>query len=233
MSMLRGEAMTRAACVIFLLTMVQTVIAQEDVNVLMDRAMRQAKTLKAKAAESSVRFGPDIDELRDKPGIDPAEIASRYQSSGTAIRPRDPELMVFVSTAMPEQALVMLGKQANATGAVLVFRGVKGKLNDKGAMQRMMEALAPVAKTGAQIHIDPLAFKKYSISAVPTFVITEGEDSDECQTDNCRANAAALVGDVTLDYALNVWADKQGPYREKARMFIRRLDQNADMAAQK
>lgn len=89
---------------------------------------------------------------------------------------------------------------------MLVLRGMKGALGTKGVMQKTMEAIKPAAVTGASIQIDPEAFIRYNVTAVPTFVMASKEESCE-NSETCDSKSYALV-DVTLEYALENWSSR-------------------------
>ena len=187
-----------------------------------ENAMSQAAAMRAQAEQTGPKSGLSADEVRKMKGIDPAALAAKYQNNGIGERPAGQELMIFVSTSIPTKALVMLGQQAKATGAVLVLRGLKGALGTKGVVQKTMEALQPVGATGAKIQIDPEAFGRYHITAVPTFVIATKEES--CATETCDTKSFALAGDVTLEYALEQWSSRGGAIGKQADQYLQRLE---------
>lgn len=187
-----------------------------------ESAMAQAQSMQSGAAQAGPKTGFSVDELRKMKGVDPSALAAKYQNAGVGQKPATQDLMIFISTSMPKKALVMLGEQANATGAVLVLRGLKGALGTKGVMQKTMEALQPVAATGAKIQIDPEAFGRYNVTAVPTFVIATKEDT--CANEQCDTKSYALAGDVTLEYALEQWSSRGGPIGRQADMYLKRLE---------
>jgi conjugal transfer pilus assembly protein TrbC len=138
-----------------------------------------------------------IDRVSD---IDPLAIAERY---GTAVGRSNKEeeqkdLLVFVSLSMPMATLERLANQVRRVGGALVFRGVKGGLRNKG-YRAMMDELKPLAETGVSMLIDPEAFRRYGVEAVPTFVVSGRAG---CGSTACPNDALAVVGDVSLDYAL-------------------------------
>lgn len=186
-----------------------------------ENAIAQARSMQANQNKVGERNGLSPQELRKMQGVDPAKLASKYQGSFSDIRKSSPELMVFISTSMPKKALLMLGEQARAAGAVLVLRGMKGVLGTKGVMEETTKALQPIADTGAAIQIDPEAFGRYHVTAVPTFVIAIKEES--CGTDMCDAKSYALAGDVTLEYALEQWASRGGVIGKQAEMYLHRI----------
>jgi len=189
-----------------------------------ERAMSQAQAMQQSDRNAGPKPGLNVDELKKMKGVDPLTIANRLQASGVGQVPPKQELMIFVSTSMPQKALVMLGREAKATGAVLIMRGMVAPLGTKGAMQKTMEALQPVGATGAQIQIDPEAFSRYSVKAVPNFVIASKEDS--CASETCDSKSYALAGDVTLEYALEQWSGRGGAIGKQADIYLQRLERN-------
>jgi conjugal transfer pilus assembly protein TrbC len=190
-----------------------------------ERAMEQALQRQAIQLQNGPKEGLSPLELRKMKGIDPAKIAQEYQSLNAGNRPTSPSLMVFVSTSMPMRALEMLGRQAKTTGAVLLIRGLRDPLGTKGAMSKTREFLAPVMATGAVIQIDPEAFARYDVTAVPTFVMTSGK-KESCGESSCDGAFASLVGDVTLEYALEYWSGQGGALGQQADVFLRRLERD-------
>ena len=183
--------------------------------------MAQAQAQQAANSKAGPKTGLDINELSKLKGVDPQQLAARYQQAGVGQPPASQELMVFISTSMPQKALVMLGEQAKVAGATLVMRGMVAPLGTKQAMQKTMEALQPVAATGAKIQIDPEAFGRYNVKAVPTFVIAAKEES--CSTEQCDTKSFALAGDVTLEYALEQWSSRGGAIGKQADRYLQML----------
>lgn len=117
--------------------------------------------------------------------------------------------MIFISTSIPQRTLELLGNQAVKTGAVLVLRGLVGKLGTSTAVEETMRAIQPAAMTGAAIQIDPRQFSAYNVTVVPTFVIAKREEGC-ANPDQCTSNAYALAGDVSLEYAPETWVNRGG-----------------------
>ena len=132
---------------------------------------------------------------------DPASIAARFSQLNPASAAADHELLIFISTSMPKATLVRLGEQAKAAGGILVMRGIKGGLQQKNALIVTATELRPVAATGADIQIHPELFTRYAVGAVPTFVLAR--QVTDCGADTCDARMVSLVGDVSLDFALD------------------------------
>lgn len=194
----------------------------ERVKAAMDAAYAQAKAQQGANAPGQGPLAPD--QLRQLQKADPAAVAARYKESVKKPEIDEDQLMVFVSTGMPPKALKMLGEQARAAGAVLVFRGLRMPLGKPGALEDMATAVAPLAQTGAELQINPEAFAKYHVTAVPTFVLAAKDEG--CQTEQCASKAYALAGDVSLEYALETWSGKGGSVGKKADFYLGRIEKS-------
>lgn len=143
-------------------------------------------------------------------GFDPAALAAKYQTmkDATSKASKDSnELMVFVSLSMPPATLKRIGEQAKRAGAVVVFRGLKYGLR-KGAWADSMNALKPIADTGADVQVNPELFERFHIQVVPTLVVASSAP-EGCQGNQCEAGSVAVVGDVSMDYALETLAPRK------------------------
>jgi conjugal transfer pilus assembly protein TrbC len=196
----------------------------EKARSAIEQAMTQARRTQETTVREDNKPGFDLDGMRRMQGVDVEAIAAKYEELKRSRRPDTPELRIFISTSMPKQALVLLGRQARTAGAVLVLRGLQGRLNEPGALQRTLEAMAPVAGTGAQMIIDPESFARYNVTAVPTFVLADGEAEEQCAGELCDASAHSLVGDVSLGYALRHWVDQGGEAGRRAQVFLERIE---------
>ena len=149
--------------------------------------------------------GPRIDALPQPasppPTLDLEAVARTYAASargpGRAANSA-PQLLVFISLSIPRPSLERLFAQAERAGAVLVLRGlVKGSWRETGA------ALQPLlARHRVALQIDPQAFDRYGIVAVPSVVLRQGQAACDGGTCPEAAAFARVSGDVSLDYAL-------------------------------
>lgn len=191
--------------------------AQKKAGSVLGEADRQAKPSSA----TTQRPMPQLDP-RTAIGVDPAAIAEQYKNLGKKTDDSDaPELIVFVSLSMPEASLKRIGQQAKQAGAVVVFRGTKFGLR-KGTWIDSMNALKPVVDTGADVQIHPELFGRYNVSVVPTVVVAYSPKAG-CQDDACAAMSAAVVGDVSLDYALDQLTSRTDTIGKIARDRLKRL----------
>lgn len=184
-----------------------------------DAAARQKSSQALDAASNAARNGavrafPDIKVPAS--GVDIGQIAARYSQNRQ--KPEDENLMIFVTLGMPDKALLNLARQAARTRAVLVLRGVDGGLA-KGNWPRAMDALKPIAETGASIIIHPDLFRAYKVVQAPTFVLTTDRQGDACLSDQRKECSQSLraTGDVSLDYVLERWSEGNSPLAGEAR----------------
>ena len=151
-------------------------------------------------------------------GFDPAALAERYRTmkDGMSKSTRESaELVVFVSLSMPPAVLNRIGERAKKAGAIVVFRGLKYGLR-KGAWADSMNALKPIADTGADVQINPELFDRFNVQAVPTLVVSAAPQ-EGCQGNACAASSASVVGDVSMDYALEKLSQRKDAIGKIAR----------------
>lgn len=191
----------------------------------MDSAYSQAKQAQATHNATGVLApppAPSVTDLRSPSRADPLALAKAYEAKRGALKKPEQDLLIFISTSMPRKTLQLLGLQAEKTGAVLVLRGIKGKLGTPGAIDDTIKAIEPAAATGATVRIDPEQFSRYDVTAVPTFVIARRQEG--CAFEQCVDKAYSLVGDVSLDYALETWVKRGGEAGQLAKAYLARLD---------
>lgn len=220
----------------FGLCMSQWALAQSNTALPTDADLMKAKKRTAEAfskipesrmVQSQVQAKPVMPkvEAMPKPAIpapDIAAIAEKYknlgqpQSRGKGL-PND--LMVFVSLSIPKAALERIVDQAEKTGAVLVFRGLKNDSMNQMAVE--VRNLIGNRNVGAVIH--PPAFQQFSISKVPAVVMAKA-DAGNVLEDGCAIadTFVKVSGDVTIEYALEYidshsqqWAPLAKRYLEK------------------
>ena len=198
--------------------------AAERSKAAVDAAYSQALMNQQNAAKNSVKDlpAPFLKDMRNAERADPLAVAKSYQGKVAVNLPPKQDLLIFISTSMPQRTLELLGNQAVKTGAVLVLRGLVGKIGTSTAIEETMKAIQPVAMTGAAIQIDPTQFSAYNVTVVPTFVMAKREEG--CTNkDQCASTAYALTGDVSLEYALETWVNRGGDAGRLANMYLKKL----------
>lgn len=133
-----------------------------------------------------------------------------------------PGLFILVSLTMPRATLQRLIDQAARAKATIVIRGfAKGSLRETVSLVQGL-----IGKQQVAVQIDPLAFDRFAISKVPSFVLVrDGTRPVACASGSCAPDDSFLrsTGDVSLDYALEHmqrWAPAFGPAAE---LFLKRL----------
>lgn len=133
-----------------------------------------------------------------------------------------PDLLIFISFAMPPATLQRLVDQAARAQATLLIRGfVDGSL--RATVQRMQ---ALIGQRQVAVQIDPQAFDRFAVTRTPTFVLVRaGARGEPCGAIQCLPAAAymAASGDVSLDYALEFIGRQAPGITKEARLYQKRL----------
>lgn len=122
-----------------------------------------------------------------------------------------PELLVFISLAMPKASILQLSNQVSKAGGVLVLRGMH-----KGSLKATVAKLMAFDKQGVDAAIDPIAFSNYQVQVVPTFVLR----------DKSVTASASIIdrmeGNVPLEYVLERFAN-EGSQKEIASKLLNKM----------
>ena len=133
-----------------------------------------------------------------------------------------PGLFIFVSLTMPRATLQGLVDQAARAKATIVIRGfANGSLRDTVAQVQGLIGNRQVA-----IQIDPLAFDRFAVAKVPSFVLVrDGTRPVACASGSCAPADSFLrsTGDVSLDYALEHMQRSAPGFGPAADIFLKRL----------
>ena len=159
--------------------------------------------------------------------IDLEALARGYASQADAMTQAQglatgPGLLVFVSLSMPRPTLQRLVDQAARAKASIVLRGfANGSLRDTVAQVQGLIGSRQVA-----VQIDPLAFDRYAVTRVPTFVLVrDGTRPVACANGSCAPADSFLrtSGDVSLDYALEHMRRSAPGFGPPADTFLKRI----------
>ena len=159
--------------------------------------------------------------------IDLEALARGYASQADAMTQAQglatgPGLLVFVSLSMPRPTLQRLVGQAARAKASIVLRGfANGSLRDTVAQVQGLIGSRQVA-----VQIDPLAFDRYAVIRVPTFVLVrDGTRPVACASGSCAPADSFLrtSGDVSLDYALEHMRRSAPGFGPPADIFLKRI----------
>ena len=133
-----------------------------------------------------------------------------------------PGLFIFVSMTMPRATLQGLVDQAARAKATIVIRGfANGSLRDT-----VTQVQGLIGQQQVAIQIDPLAFDRFAISKVPSFVLVrDGTRPVACASGSCAPADSFLrtTGDVSLDYALEHMQRSAPAFGPAAELFLKRI----------
>lgn len=96
-----------------------------------------------------------------------------------------PDLLIFVSTSMPDETIKALAAQARPHGGKIVFRGLIG-----GSFKEMALKLKHL---GVESLIDPTLFVKHKVEMVPTFITKKHR----------------LTGNVSVSYVMEKFGEEK------------------------
>ena len=185
---------------------------REDAETVQSAAMEKVKGLEP-AALAKGPVGPvDFDELVA------SATGNLKDNRGTA-----PQFIVFVSLSMPQQSLRKIITETSAAGGFVVFRGFP---NNSG--KQFLAAMSKVIDKDdqfASIGVDPRLFRAFAVIAVPTYVAVSS-DFSPCDGIACKTTPPpfdAMSGNVTASYALQTFADDNGPGALVARTALKNL----------
>lgn len=204
----------------------QPVITDKDIE---QAAKRHRMPSEAELGRVPIQATPKVDALPQpmtRRPVDLGAVARGYeamsQPGAAASLNAGPSLLVFVSFSIPAGALSRLVDQADRTGATLVIRGFTN-----GSLQQTVartQRLIGQRKVGFQI--DPQAFDRFAVSAVPTFVLLRaGAMPEPCAAGTCfpTASYVSVAGDVSLDYALEFFKRSAPSFNQEAGAFLSKM----------
>lgn len=154
----------------------------------------------------------------DRSGIDIEALARQYEQKSAARR--SDELMVFASFTMPAASLKRLVSQARQVGAAVVLRGFRNN-----SLKETAQAIEALGELGGNVLVNPNAFTKYQVKAVPTLVLASTATIDQVDAQGCALpdHYVAVSGDVTLDYALDEIARRAPGFEPVAARYLRQI----------
>ena len=154
----------------------------------------------------------------------PGEGQAGHLASSFLTRPHGPEVIVFMSLAVPEASWREWSLEAARAGVPLVLRGLVPE-GLKATARRVGAFLAE----GAGAAIDPLLFRLFDIEVIPAVAVVPG-GVPPCKSRGCAADPAPphdrIRGNIGLEAALSIIAEEGGPGRETARRHLAKLRGN-------
>lgn len=111
----------------------------------------------------------------------------------------EPYLAVLVTLAMPDVELKSILIEAARYNASVVIKGLYGE-NLKSTATRIASLVGKERKGG--ISINPVLFRQYEVTSVPTFIMTT-ESVERCMKDSCEPPSHVRAsGSVSVEYFL-------------------------------
>lgn len=151
-------------------------------------------------------------------GVDIEAIAKKYENKVQAQKSDD--VLIFISFSMPKESLVRTIKQANSIGATLMLRGFKNN-----SWKETLREIAALDVPTGNISINPNAYIKYKVNAVPAFVLVKADSADTVDLDGCALpeNYSSIAGDVSLRYALEKIAEADAEFGDQAAKYLNQI----------
>jgi len=203
--------------------------AQADAQALLDFVKGQGEP-QARAAQAVVDDAYDRIADLDVSGIaggnkdGPIDFdAMLAGAKGNLTGPTSTPLVIaFVSLSMPEAALRRTIAETTRAGGVVVLRGFPA-----AGAKAFVEGLSKVVdqKGASNITIDPRLFRAFHVDRVPT-IVSASSAFEPCDQLDCVTPPPPhdrIAGNVTLAYALETFADGEGPGAPAARVALANL----------
>ena len=151
------------------------------------------------------------------------DLAGQHDALTDTSTASGPQFYVFVSFSMPDITLRRLLSQAQRVGAPLVLRGMVE--NDMNKTRIKVGKLLGADKKGnttieGGLSIDPTLYERFSVSVVPSFVLTDAPVQACTQAGCPTPEFVRLAGDVTVEYALEAIAREVPAMREDAQLLL-------------
>lgn len=183
----------------------------------LERSSRILREVNERVVNQFRTPAPTLDNL-PQPAVqpNPADMAQQFRHPPVHAQASAPELMVFVSFSMPDEALQRIVEQSERSGARLVFRGLRGdKLTD---MAQHIATLIGKHRVEAIVH--PPAYAQFKVTQVPALVIAQSNAGDRMEGGCAQPDRYVKVtGDVSQDYALEYIERSSPQWAAAARLF--------------
>ena len=176
---------------------------QKDIYAFANHTAQRATSYEQQAQSLSNFSEANMGQYKD----DALKMGQRSQSVAPKTQ-SEPGMMIFVSLGMPTVALRQIAEQAHHYGIPVMIQGFLQ--NDlRKTQQRILEILYPKNQKpiiGGYV-IDPNWFKRYRITQVPAFVVTN--QMAPCQDQYCpQAHYDILHGNISVMQALEIISNK-------------------------
>jgi conjugal transfer pilus assembly protein TrbC len=182
----------------------------------MERIETERKTLFSQPGMGGKPSFPNIATPTPGAAVDLESVVKQYQARA-AIPPQD-DVYVFASFTMPPGSLKRLVDDAAKIGATVIFRGFKNN-----SMRETAQLLATYKNDRVHAVVNPLAFTKYRVNAVPTIalLLPQAKERVDGEGHALPETYAAVLGDVPLEYGLEHIAKSQPAFKTIADRYVK------------
>lgn len=188
-----------------------------------DALAEDARTTQQHALDNRAAYA---DKVQATPSTGPLDfdtmIRAQADAEVTAIG-ETPRFVAFASLSMPEPALKALVRDVTRAGGVAVLRGFPQ--GDSTLFKQRLAAIWRDGNEAGALGIDPRLFRAFDIKQAPSFVMVAA-DFSPCDGFDCADTLPPhdrLTGNVSVEAALETFADGGGPGARLARLHLARL----------
>ena len=210
----------------------QSVLYEEEARALAEAVMeRSAETIEAESGADLAAWAESVTgrALNEAGAVEAGSVSVESHAPAVAravagsglpsAGPAGPEVIVFMSLAVPESSWREWSAEAARIGAPMVLRGV---LAD-GLTATVRAIRARQAQDGAGAGIDPRLFRLFRIAHVPAVAVVPG-GVGPCSSPGCSADAPPphdlVTGNLGLDAALDAIVREGDAGRDAARRHL-------------
>ena len=165
-------------------------------------------------------------EAQASAGVGPLDLDGMIRSAAdaeVAAMGEVPRFIAFASLSMPEPSLKALVRDVTRAGGVTVLRGFPQ--GDSAAFKKRLAAIWRDGSEAGALGIDPRLFRTFDIAVAPSFVMV-ASDFSPCDGFDCTDTLPPhdrIAGNVSVEDALETFADGGGPGAQLARLHLARL----------
>ncbi len=167
---------------------------------------------------------PSFPSLTKQPSVhtDFNEVVRNAQKAGHGrdAQRASPGLLVFVSFSMPAESLKRLVRQAEQVHAAILLRGLVSDSSGRPSFRATADAVRRSGVDG--VSINPVAFERFHVSNVPSFVLLLEDECPSCG-DGFIPRHLKISGDVSMDYALRAMKTRRPEAQSRADAYLDRL----------
>ena len=182
----------------------------------MERIESERKTMFNQPTQEGKASFPRVANPAPSAAVDLESVVKQYQARAS-IPPQD-DVYVFASFTMPPGSLKRLVDDAARIGATVIFRGFKNN-----SMRETAQVLATYKNDRVHAVVNPLAFTKYRVNAVPTvaLLLPQAKERMDSEGHAHPETYAAVLGDVPLEYGLEHIAQSQPAFKLIAQRYLK------------